>query len=567
MASSEKGSLSSALKKIYSMLSLDGKDISAIYLFAILGGLVQLTLPIGIQTIINFVQAGSISTSIIVLIIFVVAGTFINGLLQVRQMQYTEKIQQKIYIRYSFAFVDTLPKLDIQKLDKYYLPELVNRFFDTTTFQKGIAKLLLDIPTATIQIVFGLILLSFYHPVFIVFGITLAFLLFLILKLTANEGFTTSMQESDYKYKTAAWIEEMARAIKTFKYAKDNDLHLKVNDQLTGKYIESRTAHFKILQTQYWSLISFKIIITAGMLIVGAFLLVDQQLNIGQFIAAEIVILSVISSVEKFITSLDVVYDTITASEKLHKITNSALEQEGSLVLPAKSEGVEIAFQNVTFSYNNEENVINNLTLELPKNSCTAIMGLSGSGKSTLLRMLTGAFHQLDGRVLVDDVPIDNYTISSLRNNAGVLLSNQDIFLGSVMDNITMGDSAISIDHITSLAKELGFLGSFQQYPNGFDTMLDSEGKKLSRKEVKKILLLRALVGQQRLLLLEEPFNDLDPEQVKNVVNYISKLQHTTTVFTTTNIKVCQSFNRIVWIEKGTAVAIGNWSTIEPFTK
>lgn len=161
MATQSKVSPTGAAKKIFSILKLDKKDVSAIYVFAILAGLVQLATPLGIQTIINFVMAGSFSTSIAILIALVLIALFINGLLQVRQQQVTEKIQQKIFVRYALEFADRLPKMDIEKLDSYYLPELVNRFFDTSTLQKGIEKLLLDIPAAVIQILFGVVLLSF----------------------------------------------------------------------------------------------------------------------------------------------------------------------------------------------------------------------------------------------------------------------------------------------------------------------------------------------------------------------------------------------------------------------
>ena len=102
MAHKAIGSPSGAARKFFALLRLDRKDVSAIYAFSILAGLVQLSLPLGIQTIISFVMAGSISTSIIVLIVLVVTGVFIYGLLQVRQMQIIEKIKQKIYTRYAF---------------------------------------------------------------------------------------------------------------------------------------------------------------------------------------------------------------------------------------------------------------------------------------------------------------------------------------------------------------------------------------------------------------------------------------------------------------------------------
>jgi len=194
MATTINVSPSVAAKKILALLKLDKKDVSSIYIFAILTGLVQLALPLGIQSIISFVMAGSISTSMVILIVLVITAVFISGLLQVRQQQVTEKIQQKIFVRYAFEFADRLPKLNIEKLDSYYLPELVNRFFDTSTLQKGIEKLLLDIPTAVIQILFGVILLSFYHPVFIGFGAILIFILYLILIYTLPAGFDASIE-------------------------------------------------------------------------------------------------------------------------------------------------------------------------------------------------------------------------------------------------------------------------------------------------------------------------------------------------------------------------------------
>ena len=240
------------------MLGLDRKDISAIYLFAILAGLVQLSLPLGIQTIISFVLAGSVSTSIIVLIVLVVAGTFLNGLLQVRQLQLIEKLKQKIFVRYSLEFADRLPKLNIEKLDNYYLPEMVNRFFEVPSLQKGIEKILLDIPAAIIQILLGLILLSFYHPIFIGFGAVLILIIFLILRYTLQQGFNASLEASDYKYQVAAWLQDMARMIKSFKYARNSNIHIQQTDQLVSGYLESRTRYFKILLTQAWSFIGFK---------------------------------------------------------------------------------------------------------------------------------------------------------------------------------------------------------------------------------------------------------------------------------------------------------------------
>ncbi len=152
-----------------------------------------------------------------------------------------------MFSRYGFEFAYRIPKLDVKKVDGYFLPEQVNRFFDTVSIQKGLGKLLLDIPTASIQILFGLILLSFYSSVFILFGISLLIILILIIALTSNRGLATSLTESEYKYGMAGWLEEMARSFKTFKFNNLSNLHLKKSDQLVENYLDARTKHFNIL--------------------------------------------------------------------------------------------------------------------------------------------------------------------------------------------------------------------------------------------------------------------------------------------------------------------------------
>ena len=555
--------LGAALSKLYKLLVLDRKDIYAIYAFSIFSGLVQLSLPLGIQTIISFVLAGSVSTSIVILITLVVTGVFFSGLLQVKQMQLTEKIEQKIFVRYAFEFADRLPKMNIQKMDNYYLPELVNRFFDTMSLQKGMSKLLLDIPAATIQMIFGLILLSFYHPVFIVFGLVLFLMLIIILRFTSVKGMETSMRASDYKYNVASWLQEIARTIKTFKYSKGTSLHLKETDELTAGYLNSSTEHFRVLLKQYWSLVTFKVVITAAMLIVGSFLLVDQQLNIGQFVAAEIVILTIIGAVEKFITSLDKVYDVLTALEKLGKVTNSETESEGSIALEKKQAGVAICFDDVSFEYAGGNRVLNNLSFTVQPGQHIAVMGKSGSGKSTILRLLTGAFKDFNGNVLLDDVPIGNYSLNSIRSQTGILLNAQDIFKGSLLDNLTMGNEAINIGEVTAIANVTGLTEFVQAQKEGYDTLLDPAGKKLSKKVVQTILLIRALLGNHRLLLLEEPLHDLDSTYAQRILAYLKNDINATIIIATGNAEIAQACEKVLWLNKGSIAAAGSWQDIQ----
>jgi ABC-type bacteriocin/lantibiotic exporter with double-glycine peptidase domain len=533
----ENTKIGDAIPRVLNLLKLDKKDVYNIYLLSILGGIVALSLPLGIQSIIGFVMAATLSTSIIVLITLVLIGTFLNGFLQIKQLEFIEKIEQKLFVRFSLEFGSRIPKLNIEKLDTEYLPELVNRFFDISTLQKSIRKLLIDIPGAIIQIILGTLLLSFYHPLFIAFGFMLIIIVVLILRLTSNQGFKSALETSNYKYQLVSWFEEMARSVKTFKFGRNSNINLEKTDYFTSNYIVSRTKHFRVLKTQYWSLVSFKVLITAAMLILGVFLLINQQINIGQFIAADIVIITIISSIEKLIFNMDQVYDSLTAVEKLNKVASAEIEKGGS-VYPAKnSEPLEIEFENVNYKYSENENVFQNLNFKLEKGQWLLLKGDSGKGKSTILRLITGTFVNFTGKILINKLPIRNYNIDWLRSQMGILLGSQDLFNSTLKQNITLGNPDIEIEEIMKIANCVGLIDFISSNPKGFDTVIDPLGKRLPTIVKNQILICRALVVKSGLFVLEHPFNGFDKQIISNITDYL-KNTGATVIITDTDEKV-----------------------------
>ncbi len=547
----------STLVKLLEVLKFERAEISSIYFYAIIAGVVQLSLPLGIQSIISFVLGGAISTSMIILITLVIAGVLVAGLLQVNQMKLIEKIQQQLFVRYAFRYADTIPKLNLQDVDNYYLPEMVNRFFDTVSLQKGISKILLDIPAASIQIVFGLILLSFYHPVFIFFGLLLLIVLYLILITTGNKGLQTSLEESNYKYKVAGYLQEIARVITTFKFSRDSSLHINKTDEYVSGYLQSRTAHFKILLFQYWTLIVFKLLIISAMLIVGAVLLVDQQINVGQFIASEIVILMIIGSVEKLIVSMDNIYDVLTSVEKINKILEKPEERVGQLHLQKSKKGFSIEAKDVSFGYSSEKLILKHLSFSIPAGSKVCITGANSAGKSTLIRLLSGAYQTFEGSILINEIPIGNYDIRSVRANVGVLLSIQEIFQGTIKENICIGDNAISYERMDHLAKITGLKQFVDSHNEGYEMEIKPIGNHLPDRIVKKILLVRALIHEPQLLLLEEPWLGLEEQYTQQIQQYLlDRLAENTVLIVTNDEAFASRCDVVITMDKGVIKSI-----------
>jgi ABC-type bacteriocin/lantibiotic exporter with double-glycine peptidase domain len=556
----EKINISRSLYKLFRLLRLDGKEITALYLLSILSGLIQLSLPLGIQAIINFAIVATgrkqLPASMWVLILLVVLGVLFTGMLKINQMKIVEKMQQKIFTRFSFEFSYRIPKLNVKSIDQYHLPELVNRFFDIPTLQKSLAKLLLDIPTAVIQLCFGLILLAFYNSVFIVFGIILLVVLYLILYVSSPKGFEASLEESNYKYDLGGWVQEIARGIKTFKFFNSFNLHLEKTNHLLEGYLHARNRHFQILKLQYWSLVVFKILITAAMLIVGGILLIRQQINIGQFIAAEIIILTIMNAVEKLIVSLETVYDLLTSVEKINKITEKPIDEEGSYEF-VKKQGIEIEAKNLSFGFEKND-ILQNISFHIKPGQKVAITGDGDSGKTVLLRMLTGVFQDFEGDLSFDQVPINNYNLNTLRNNIGIYMQKQDIFSASLWENITLGNKEVKEQDVLDTFKIVGLESFYKSLNKGFDTHLEPTGKQLSSSSVQKLLIARSLLNQPALLLLDEPMKLFAADDKQYLQNYLFGLKDVTIIFTTNDPSLISKSEMVIHLEKGLIKSIQN---------
>lgn len=537
----------------FKQITKEKKDVASIYIYAILSGLVQLSIPLGIQAIVSFVLGATMVTSLYLLIGFVVLGTFLYGVFRVKVMQIIEKIQQKIFVEYSIAFAKKLPKIDLAATKKYYLPELVNRFFDILNLQKSISKILLEIPTALIQIFFGIILLSFYHVWFLVFGAVVIIIVGCIFYFTMDSGIQSSVEESNKKYEVASWLEDIASAIKTFKINSKSDMHLTGTDERVVQYIDHRTSHFKVLLFQYKSIIGFNVTITLVMLGIGTYLLINQKLNIGAFVATEIVVIMIMSAVEKLIKSLESYYDMIASVLKLHKVTGLREESNGEIVLESTARGMEVVFKDVSLNFADSRPVFIHLNFTIPANSLTMISGQVGAGKSMLLNMIAGFYEPSGGTVLFDKIPIKNIDKIALRNRIGLYMEDMTIIKGTLHENLVLGRENISTEDILRLAEAIGIEQLSDQFSNGFYTLLSETDTEISFSSRKMILILRALLGNNRLLLLEDPLDGMDEVFRKKLTQYLDEIkQHTTVILVSKEKEVMEIADQHLYLQNRT---------------
>ncbi|SFP76301.1 peptidase domain-containing ABC transporter [Hymenobacter arizonensis] len=529
------------VRRLLRLLGAERRDITYLYVYAALAGVINLSLPLGVQSVIGFVTSGALSTSLIVLIGFIVVGTLLVGGLQIMQLYLVEFIQQRLFARVSLELALRLPRVRTEAMDGTYLPEQVNRMLDLPTLQKGLVILLVDFSAAGLQILLGLILLSFYHPIFIAFGLVLIFILVILLRVTGPNGLDTSLTESKYKYKVVAWLEDVARSQGTFRLAPRRGLvHNRTDDLVTG-YLTARKAHFQVLLTQYFGFVAFKVLVTASLLIVGAVLLINKQINIGQFVAAEIVIILVLNAVEKLLVKLDVVYDALTSVDKIGHLLDLPLNPESEVQdrvdtsasnEPKKAASVELRQLNYHYP-NGGRAAVQGLNLRLEPGQHLGLAGPDGSGKTSLLRLLAAQLDGYTGVIAYNGTALRDIAPERLARLIADTLPGQELFSGSVLENLTLGQDYLHVEEVAPALAMVNLRDELYALPQGLATEV-GPASPLPDSTRQKLVLARALLYKPQLLLLDGLLPAVSPAERYQILDRILDPVHNWTVIVAT---------------------------------
>lgn len=547
------------VKRLFRMLSLDKREIFVVYAYAIFNGLINLSLPLGIQAIIGLVISAQYSASLGLLIFIVVVGIAASGSIQILQVSLTENLQRRIFTRASFEFAYRIPRFRTEALRGIYPPELVNRFFDTLQIQKGLSKLLIDISTSTLQVLFGLALLALYHPFFVFFAIFLLALLIIIFVYTGPRGLHTSIYESKYKYQVAYWLEELARVMGSFKLAGPTDLPVKKTNYFVGEYLKYRKQHFRILIFQFGNIVVFKTLITGGLLVLGSLLVINQEINLGQFVASEIIILLVLNSVEKLILSMETVYDVLTGLEKLGQVTDLEIERSEGVPLPTgDKKGIGVELNNLTFRYPGEDReALSEVSLDIKPGSKVAIVGTNGSGKSTLTAVLAGQYTQFVGSMNINGIPAGSINPDSLRVSVGDNLRLQALFNGTLEENVHLGRPNIDTSATIDALIKVGLEDFLNHLPDGLETEILPEGAGYPSSIRQRILLARTLVANPALIVMDHALNDIDYIERKQLIAMLTDAQAPWTLVASGNdALLMEHCSTIVTLDKGRVVDV-----------
>ena len=556
--------VASPVERLGELLLLEKGNITLVYAYATLVGLFSLTLPLGVQAIIGLVSGGLFLQPVVILIAAVVIGTAVTGVLQVLQLAAVERIQQRIFARIALEFSLRVPRISVEHSPTGDLPEQMNRFFEVITIQKSLGKLLTDTTTALLQVVFGLLLLTFYHPYFTLFGVLLVVALLLMLRITGPRGLETSLMESKYKYRAVHWLEEVARTVSTFKSAGRATPALTRMDAHVSGYLRYRQRHFNVLVVQAMAAVGFKTIVTGALLVLGSVLVIQRQITLGQFVAAELVIVTVLAGIEKLVGSLAWVYDVLTGVDKLGGVTDLPLEEIGGLILSAEDVGIGVRLEGVSYRYpSGAREALSNISLTFAPGERIAITGADGSGTSTLLAVLAGMLPGYTGTVTLGGITLRDLDPAAMRDRIGMHIGADELFEGTVEENICLGREGIGPLEVMRVLERVGARDEVQALPLGLRTPLVSGGRGLTSTLRVRLLLARVIVGGPGLMLLDETLVSVEPAARRELIEELTARDDSwTLVIVSHDPEVFEVCDRVVVLREGERHAVGAWSEL-----
>ncbi|MBC7528111.1 MAG: ATP-binding cassette domain-containing protein [Chthonomonadaceae bacterium] len=546
-------------QRLLRLLTEEKSDLIALFVYAVITGLLALVIPVTTQALVNTIAQKIFLQNLIVLAGLTLFGLLCAGIMRLLQLSLVETLQQRVFVRTAMELAERLPRIRNAALSGEYAPELVNRFFDVLTIQKTMAKLLLEGLSAFLQALVGLTLLGFYSPFLLSFDLAILVFIAAVFFLLGWGGVRTSIDESVQKYAVAEWLEEIARCGTSLKMDGSPQFASQKADSRVVEYLLARRSHYRIQFRQETGNALFQALAATGTLAIGGWLVINGKLSLGQLVASELIIVTVLSALDKLVKQATEFYDLLTGLEKVGHVLELPVERLGGLALPSTMSGVEVICRQVRFSYLPGIEILSGLDLKLKAGDRVSLVGASGAGKSTLASLLCGLEVPSHGTVEVGGIDVRDIDLESLRAKAALVSDINEIVSGTIEENIVYGRIDVTQEAVRFVLDLTQLTDDLAMMPQGLKTELVSAGRNLSRGQIQRLLLARAIADRPQLLILDEAFTGIDERTKIKILDALYRPENTWTIIDISHdAEVVQRSGQVYLLENGGIIETGS---------
>ncbi|MFN9998486.1 MAG: peptidase domain-containing ABC transporter, partial [bacterium] len=477
-----------------------------------------LSTSIYMQKIIDFVLVeGNIrllnllSVAMIVILIF---QLIIGGYKTVFGLQTGQMIDARLILGY----YKHLLKLPQRFFDTMRVGEIISRVNDAVNIREFINNVALNFIVNGLIVIFSIVLMFFYYwkLALIMLAIIPVYLLIYWISNKVNKKWQRRLMEESAELESQ--LVESLNAVGTIKRF---GLETFANDKTEVRFV---TLLRTIYKTSIYSLYIgtgsefFTRLFTIILLWAGSYFVIQRELSPGELLSFYALVGYFTGPASSLIGANKNIQDALIAADRLFEIIDLETESSNENKIELTPEQIgDIYFNNVTFRYGSRTTVFEGLNLAISKGQSTAIVGESGSGKSTLLSLLQNMYPLKEGNITIGGLDLQHISNRSLRQMVGVVPQNIDLFTGTIIDNIAIGDNEPDMQRVLSLSKMIGIDDFIEKLPNTYNSIVSEQGVNLSGGQRQRIAIVRALYRNPEILILDEATSSLDPASEQKV--------------------------------------------------
>ena len=536
----------SPLQRLQKLITIEREDIGILITYGVGIGVLSLATPVAVQALVNTIAFGALFQPLLVLtLVLLVLLGFSNSLVAL-QFYVVEMLQRRVFVR---IFGETATRLQqtryAAKYD-YHLPELTNRFFDVVTLQKTASVMLLETLGYVLQTVIGMVLLAFYHPLLLAFDLFFVCALAFILFGMGKNGLTSAIEQSKAKYMAAAWLEDIASNQILGKSSKNRAYLDAQTEQIAKNYVDACTTHFKVLSSQNIGALVLHTFANTLLLGMGGWMVISNQLSLGQLIAAELVVGAMIYGLTRLGKTLDNFYDLLASVDKLGYLLDLPQEIDKGGTPDLIEAPYEVAIENLSLPGGVHLDALNNVSFQLAPRERVVIS--EGIDKGSLMDVIYGLRQPRSGQVCLNGQDLRDLNLGLLRNTVS-LVRDAEIFTGTLLDNVCLG-RALSLTEVRQILDHVGLTETIAELPDSLQTFLLPNGSPLSHEQCLRLTLARALIGRPRLLLLDKVLDRIDTRVVQTILDHLlAKNMPWTLIVTSQRADIIARFHRQIKLD------------------
>ena len=497
-------------QRLIRLLSPEWPDVFTILIYSLIIAILTLATPLAVESLVNTVAFGRLVQPIVVLSAILFGFLAFSAALRALQTFVAEIVQRRLFARIASDLTWRLPRVDQAAIEGRNMTELVNRFFDVVTVQKVVSQFLLDGIGVVLTTLIGMTVLAFYHPMLLAFDLVLLVSIAFILFVLGYGAVGTSIKESKFKYATAETLEEIARCPLLFKGSGGAEYALYRMDTQVAGYLDARKKHFRVLLRQTLSALMLQALASTVLLALGGWLVIVGELTLGQLVAAELIVTVIVSSVAKFGKHLESFYDLMASIDKLGYLFDLPVETfQGAVAVPTDRSFEVIVGDRSTVSASTGA-----WTLALGE--CVALTG-DAHATERLIDQLYGLRANDSQAIQISQVDIRDIRPDLLRRDVS-MVRGLEVLEGTIADNLIVGRSEISHDQVLAAVRTVGLEHRIDSLPFGLRERLAVNGAPLTRSEVIRLVIARAIVNSPQLLLIDGALDALSDAEIDDLV-------------------------------------------------